>query len=157
MLITSGMNDVLPKPFTKEGLLAMLQKHLGHLKVSKPIDPHNRGAVGTVMKEEQSPSRSPKSSWNSPGTVGNITGVSPSANSVPDDYLNPGHYGPISEQATFSSPQGQMARGHRRIASDMAGPDDMSQEGKRQRLYNMQQTHQPMSMPAHPMKPSGRP
>ncbi|KAA1479491.1 hypothetical protein DENSPDRAFT_862045 [Dentipellis sp. KUC8613] len=29
----SGMNDILPKPFTKEGLLEMLEKHLMHLKV----------------------------------------------------------------------------------------------------------------------------
>ncbi|SDA06610.1 BZ3501_MvSof-1269-A2-R1_Chr4-2g06656 [Microbotryum saponariae] len=28
-----GMNDILPKPFTKEGLLGMLEKHLIHLKV----------------------------------------------------------------------------------------------------------------------------
>ncbi|TDL24878.1 hypothetical protein BD410DRAFT_785604 [Rickenella mellea] len=28
-----GMNDILPKPFTKEGLLSMLEKHLTHLKV----------------------------------------------------------------------------------------------------------------------------
>ncbi|KAG6826169.1 hypothetical protein H0H92_000908 [Tricholoma furcatifolium] len=28
-----GMNDILPKPFTKEGLLDMLEKHLMHLKV----------------------------------------------------------------------------------------------------------------------------
>ncbi|KAG5716450.1 hypothetical protein E4T56_gene17580 [Termitomyces sp. T112] len=27
------MNDILPKPFTKEGLLDMLEKHLMHLKV----------------------------------------------------------------------------------------------------------------------------
>lgn len=27
-----GMNDVLPKPFTKEGMLSMLEKHLLHLK-----------------------------------------------------------------------------------------------------------------------------
>ncbi|KAG6830555.1 hypothetical protein H0H87_007663 [Tephrocybe sp. NHM501043] len=30
---SSGMNDILPKPFTKEGLLDMLEKHLMHLKV----------------------------------------------------------------------------------------------------------------------------
>lgn len=30
---SSGMNDILPKPFTKEGLLGMLEKHLMHLKV----------------------------------------------------------------------------------------------------------------------------
>ncbi|ESK92768.1 putative response regulator receiver protein [Moniliophthora roreri MCA 2997] len=30
---SSGMNDILPKPFTKQGLLDMLEKHLMHLKV----------------------------------------------------------------------------------------------------------------------------
>ncbi|KAI0934913.1 hypothetical protein AcV5_006603 [Taiwanofungus camphoratus] len=30
---SSGMNDILPKPFTKDGLLDMLEKHLMHLKV----------------------------------------------------------------------------------------------------------------------------
>lgn len=30
---SSGMNDVLPKPFTKDGLLEMLERHLMHLKV----------------------------------------------------------------------------------------------------------------------------
>lgn len=29
---SNGMNDVLPKPFTKEGMLSMLEKHLLHLK-----------------------------------------------------------------------------------------------------------------------------
>ncbi|KAF8191532.1 HSF-type DNA-binding-domain-containing protein [Mycena galopus ATCC 62051] len=32
---SSGMNDILPKPFTKEGLLDMLEKHLTHLTVIK--------------------------------------------------------------------------------------------------------------------------
>lgn len=30
-----GMNDILPKPFTKDGLLGMLEKHLIHLKTLK--------------------------------------------------------------------------------------------------------------------------
>jgi osomolarity two-component system response regulator SKN7 len=30
---SSGMNDILPKPFTQDGLLEMLEKHLRHLKV----------------------------------------------------------------------------------------------------------------------------
>ncbi|KAL6300238.1 hypothetical protein BKA93DRAFT_740923 [Sparassis latifolia] len=30
---SSGMNDILPKPFTKDGLFDMLEKHLMHLKV----------------------------------------------------------------------------------------------------------------------------
>ncbi|KAF7298508.1 Response regulatory domain-containing protein [Mycena kentingensis (nom. inval.)] len=32
---SSGMNDILPKPFTKEGLFEMLEKHLTHLTVIK--------------------------------------------------------------------------------------------------------------------------
>ncbi|KAJ6566931.1 hypothetical protein B0H19DRAFT_1138898 [Mycena capillaripes] len=30
---SSGMNDILPKPFTRDGLLDMLEKHLAHLTV----------------------------------------------------------------------------------------------------------------------------
>lgn len=36
--MSSGMNDVLPKPFTKEGLLNMLEKHLIHLKTVQKMD-----------------------------------------------------------------------------------------------------------------------
>ncbi|KAJ7744923.1 hypothetical protein B0H16DRAFT_1559474 [Mycena metata] len=32
---SSGMNDILPKPFTRDGLLDMLEKHLSHLTVIK--------------------------------------------------------------------------------------------------------------------------
>lgn len=32
-----GMNDILPKPFTKEGLLSMLEKHLTHLKTIQQL------------------------------------------------------------------------------------------------------------------------
>ncbi|BGP68621.1 Transcription factor SKN7 [Rhodotorula toruloides] len=32
-----GMNDVLPKPFTKENLLSMLEKHLTHLKLMQQM------------------------------------------------------------------------------------------------------------------------
>jgi osomolarity two-component system response regulator SKN7 len=36
--MSSGMNDILPKPFTKEGLLNMLEKHLIHLKTVQKMD-----------------------------------------------------------------------------------------------------------------------
>ena len=36
--MSSGMNDVLPKPFTKDGLLNMLEKHLIHLKTVQKMD-----------------------------------------------------------------------------------------------------------------------
>lgn len=38
-LIPIGMNDVLPKPFTKEGLLLMLEHQLSHLTRNKQPEP----------------------------------------------------------------------------------------------------------------------
>jgi osomolarity two-component system, response regulator SKN7 len=43
---SQGMNDILPKPFTKEGLLGMLEKHLIHLKLSDAIRNHVPRGVG---------------------------------------------------------------------------------------------------------------
>src|SRR5438045_820747 len=36
LTIVTGMIDVLPKPFTKEGLLNMLEKYLGALMANEP-------------------------------------------------------------------------------------------------------------------------
>lgn len=41
------MNDILPKPFTKEGLLDMLEKHLMHLKVMQQMSKLGRPLNGT--------------------------------------------------------------------------------------------------------------
>lgn len=80
------MNDVLPKPFTKEGLLAMLEKHLSHLKKSSGGGMEQQrlpmGAPSASMtqgepvassrqslKDETSPGNSPataSTNWNSP-------------------------------------------------------------------------------------------
>ncbi|KAG9309199.1 HSF-type DNA-binding-domain-containing protein [Chiua virens] len=43
---SSGMNDILPKPFTKEGLLDMLEKHLMHLKVIQQMSKLPRPPAG---------------------------------------------------------------------------------------------------------------
>lgn len=43
---SQGMNDILPKPFTKEGLLGMLEKHLIHLKLSDAIRNYVPRGVG---------------------------------------------------------------------------------------------------------------
>lgn len=96
------MNDVLPKPFTKEGLFTMLEKHLGHLKKTQsgpdPMNP-STGSLGSMtysrqsVKDEESPAASPAtmaSTWHSPsvshlgpGTVG----VSPAPSSINnEDY-----------------------------------------------------------------------
>ena len=93
------MNDVLPKPFTKEGLLSMLEKHLSHLKkqppgfsaMAAPPPPDALVSAKRSMKSEDSPVTSPAtvSNWNSPG---GLTGASPVASNHPDDpYMHAMH------------------------------------------------------------------
>ncbi|KAG2135188.1 HSF-type DNA-binding-domain-containing protein [Suillus bovinus] len=77
---SSGMNDILPKPFTKEGLLDMLEKHLMHLKVIQQMSkiPRSLGvpplsdpsfsealAVGASQLQRHASSSNPSSSSNS--------------------------------------------------------------------------------------------
>src|ERR1700753_791560 len=99
------MNDVLPKPFTKEGLLAMLEKHLAHLKKHgihgtdvtaaggmpappvQPLHAPHSSATGSIKTDDNSPAKSPAtaSNWNSPNQ---LPGVSPSGSGMTDDYMN---------------------------------------------------------------------
>ena len=149
------MNDVLPKPFTKEGLVHILEKHLQHLK--KPVAqvdgmpaPQPLSIARQAMKEEESPTtKSPNTSsnWNSPN---NMTGVSPVASSVNDEYMqavqpHPGAYAVnqmqgnmpynTSPQMQLQARQQQQATGHRRQLSDISGGDDMPHAAKRQQMY----------------------
>jgi len=128
------MNDVLPKPFTKEGLLQMLEKHLAHLK--KPLsDVGGAPATGLMapgsvqagvvrgpsLKDEESPAKSPAttSNWNSPNQV---PGVSPVGSSTTDEYLSGGVAAAGAgghPAAMYGLPQ-QPALGY--AAGGMAGP-----------------------------------
>ncbi|KAF2640224.1 heat shock transcription factor 2 [Massarina eburnea CBS 473.64] len=152
MYFQHGMNDVLPKPFTKEGLLQMLEKHLAHLK--KPVGhiqgeamvaPQPLSATRQILKEE-SPAKSPATSWgNSPNQV---PGVSPVASNVPDEHMQavygnagqyavaqmPGNLYNTSPQMTMQQAQAQARQiaGHRRQISDISGGDDMNNPTKRQ-------------------------
>jgi hypothetical protein len=45
-----GMNDVLPKPFTKDSLLGMLEKHLLHMKQMQQMQQMN---VPTPLPQER--------------------------------------------------------------------------------------------------------
>ncbi|KAK3699323.1 kinase-regulated stress-responsive transcription factor skn7 [Vermiconidia calcicola] len=97
MYFQHGMNDVLPKPFTKEGLLAMLEKHLSHLK-KHPTSMEPMGAppaplikAARSLKSEESPATSPAtaSNWNSPIP---LSGVSPSSNHADDSSMYSVHH-----------------------------------------------------------------
>ena len=86
------MNDVLPKPFTKEGLLTMLEKHLGHLKSGRegdavPFGPptmigHRSGRPS--IKDDSSSVRSPSiGNWQSP-TQDPV--ISPKSHSITEEF-----------------------------------------------------------------------
>ena len=142
------MNDVLPKPFTKEGLMTMLDKHLGHLKKNPPPNMDSMGVPGKPsIKDEESPGKSPatlSTDWNSPGQ---LSRVSPSGNNMHDDFArHPGAYnldngmGPPSRMQYSSAPQqagGQRipSGSHRRHISDISGGEDPSANIKRQQMY----------------------
>ena len=91
------MHDVLPKPFTKEGLITMLDKHLSHLKKHPQTSLSPMGAppppTGVVskraLKTEESPATSPATTnnWHSPHQFS--SGVSPAG--TPNDEA--GFYG----------------------------------------------------------------
>ncbi len=157
------MNDVLPKPFTKEGLLQMLHKHLGHLKKpgtgmdgapppqGPPMQPIVHGANRHSIKVEDSPQKSPTttSNWSSPAQV---PGVSP----VTEEYMSTaqGHVGGYGMNTTMMTgmpyqanpvpmpmqmggqrpPQGQ----HRRQISDISGGEEFNANAKRQHMYSGQ-------------------
>jgi osomolarity two-component system, response regulator SKN7 len=84
---THGMNDILPKPFTRESLLHLLEKHLGHLKKNNGLEGHTLvGGVLPRIKDEghgiESPQKTPVGS-SSAGLGGGLGGGSAAWNSSP--------------------------------------------------------------------------
>lgn len=145
------MNDVLPKPFTKEGLLSMLEKHLGHLKKPAPGMEHiPQGNISSrhsqSLKDEESPSNSPatmSTNWNSPG--GQLTSASPNPNAHSGEYMggvrgaSNDAFGMPTALDYSTSPQSMGMRGppppHRRNISDISGGEDMAATAKRQQIF----------------------
>ncbi|KUJ10666.1 response regulator [Mollisia scopiformis] len=104
MYFRYGMNDVLPKPFTREGMLKALEKHLPQFKKNAQYTPQpaqmshpggfvtpttthpplglNMGQLSAAqsLKEETSPGKSPAtaSSWHSPNQISGPSPVGPS-------------------------------------------------------------------------------
>ncbi|KAI9801631.1 MAG: kinase-regulated stress-responsive transcription factor skn7 [Piccolia ochrophora] len=153
MYFAHGMNDVLPKPFTKEGLLTMLEKHLGHLKDQKGMEgmqpqPMSHVSTRPPLKDETSPTKSPASSWQSPSSQ--MPGVSPTSHSMNDEYMNAlrGSTSYAIENSIqhdgmgFATPTAPISASrqtpHRRQISqisDMSAGDDVMNDPKRQRMY----------------------
>jgi len=142
------MNDVLPKPFTKEGLLHMLEKHLAHLKkpLAEPIPTMAAPSAQSLpqtssrqsMKEEESPAKSPTSTsnWNSPNQV---PGVSPGGSTNTDEYLNPAIQG--SHPALYAIQQQTPMAGYG------AGAIAMQQQQQQPQQQQPQRQQQPQPPP----------
>lgn len=160
------MNDVLPKPFTKEGLLQLLEKHLGHLKKipegMEAVTPHLRSSMpqsstNQSLKDESSPNQSPStlSNWQSPG--GPFSGISPTHPAVPNQFMQSVQptpsYGMEQSPLQYQPPQTPLGAPrhpqHRRQISELAGADELSGDAKRQRIFT-----QPNSMALNPLQRS---
>jgi osomolarity two-component system response regulator SKN7 len=142
------MNDVLPKPFTKEGLLAMLEKHLSHLKKGNPPGiesmPPPLNSTKRSLKSEDSPATSPAagSNWNSPNQ---ITAGSPAGSNLGDDSYGlptpsyPTHPVLHAPGTIMYAPPGSMIPHHtaaqRRPIDNISGGADMGGDVKRQQVY----------------------
>ena len=154
-LIGAGMNDVLPKPFTKEGLLNMLEKHLGHLKkIPDGMEhvpqhsgiSHTQASAAQSTEEEFSPHESPSAVGNWQSTA-QFNGISPT-NSLPSQQFAtpmapPGAYGMDTSPMQYQPPQTPLSaparqQHHRRRISDMTEGDDPMNDSKRQRMYQQQ-------------------
>jgi len=145
-----GMNDVLPKPFTKEGLLNMLEKHLGHLKKlpdgMDQIPPHTgslpHSSVPASLKDDASPAQSPStiSNWQSPSQ---FSAISPTQGTASHQFMQPMHsagaysqeQSPITYQPPHTPIGGTHQVLHRRQISEIGG-DEMESGAKRHRMYD---------------------
>lgn len=145
-----GMNDVLPKPFTKEGLMNILEKHLGHLQKGQEIvEPLSAAPTHSIahsstthsLKDENSPGQSPAtiSTWQSPPQFVGISPINPSlqAQYIPNIAASGGfaiNHGALPYQPSHADGTNPKPVQHRRHASEMSTIGDHSGEPKRARL-----------------------
>src|ERR1700728_87774 len=155
------MNDVLPKPFTKEGMLRTLEKHLAHFKKdyvpqqsqhqdhfanpnpSLNLNMSHMPATHNI-KEEPSPAKSGSpstSSWHStsPTQQGNPGYVQMQANQGGQYMMTPTHsnvgggYQAKAPAPTMPAPSGGSGQ-HRRTISELGVNPEETPE-KRPRMY----------------------
>lgn len=158
------MNDVLPKPFTKDGMLRALEKHLPQFKKNAQfpnsgpmqptgfIPPNTQAPLGLNMSQlsaassikDESPRKSPASaSWQSPNQIPGTSPINPQGGYMQQQQnaaytLTPTHA--THPQFPTQNPQMTAPRAtpqqHRRVMSDMAGgPGPDDHPEKRQRMY----------------------
>ncbi|KAJ5334185.1 Heat shock factor (HSF)-type [Penicillium brevicompactum] len=163
-----GMDDVLPKPFTRKSLLDMLERHLDHLKVSPQNPPGMeqvppsatavnlataaQNSATQSIKEDSSPGQSPAGSmnnWQSPGQFQNMQAVPTNMPAVQGPYVTapPAAYTVDQNGIQYPAPPpvGVPTAGapvrppHRRQISDMSSANENPNMPKRQRMYSQPQ------------------
>ncbi|KAJ5570555.1 uncharacterized protein N7459_009985 [Penicillium hispanicum] len=168
-----GMDDVLPKPFTRKSLLDMLEKHLVHLKtIPQGMEAAPPAAAVTMaqtsatqsIKEDSSPGQSPAgsmSNWQSPGQFPGMQAVQPSIPAVQGPYVAAaappaGAYTVDQNGVQFPAPAVAVPSAgvpaaaparppHRRQMSEMSSATENPNIAKRQRMYSQTQPQpQPM-------------
>ncbi|KAJ5259577.1 hypothetical protein N7478_012558 [Penicillium angulare] len=167
-----GMNDVLPKPFTRKSLLDMLETHLTHLKTMPqgiegappvPVTMATQASATHSIKEDSSPGQSPAGSmnnWQSPGQFQGMQAVQPNMPTMQGQYVAAGAPPPAAyavDQNGVQYPAPPVAvpssgppvpSQHRRQMSEMAGAPDGQNMAKRQRLYTQPQPQPMMTVQA---------
>ncbi|KKK20646.1 stress response regulator/HFS transcription factor [Aspergillus ochraceoroseus] len=148
-----GMDDVLPKPFTRKSLLDMLEKHLVHLKTMSQ-------GMELPSPRQLSPGQSPATSmntWQSPGQFQGMATVPATLQQVPGQYVptNPAaaayavdqngvqYPAPPAVALAAAGPRPQP----RRQVSEIANAAENPNLAKRPRMY----AHPPQSM-VNPMQ-----
>jgi osomolarity two-component system, response regulator SKN7 len=130
MLRFAGMNGLLPKPFTKDGLLKVLERHLAPFKKdyqASPQQSHHSDSYAQLsinvqqnsatqsFKDEPSPGKSSASSWHSPNQ---INSSSPVGTGSQNTYMQmqPG------QQMQQGSGQYAMAPAHQHVGYQSQSP-----------------------------------
>jgi len=139
------MNDVLPKPFTKEGLLSMLEKHLSHLKKSSH--------PGSGLEPPSLPAGLSTGSMSAPTSMPMIAGRAPgqpSSHPSLKDEITPGN-SPATVSTNWNSPM--QPSGMSPVPTSAMNPEEyMNVVGRYPAYPGMEgQVGAPMQMPV----PSG--
>jgi hypothetical protein len=124
------MSDILPKPFTREGLLQLLEKHLPHLKKSTLIKDEEH-PLNALPSPNRTPSTSTWTTSNSPNVSQHDTTFGVLGGSVLDN--------PMFGSQTGLNPNGlayvpaQAMTGQRRPLE--LGDEGIGGGGKRLQMY----------------------
>ena len=164
-LTNSGMNDVLPKPFTKDGMLRALEKHLPQFRKPATTFPHQQQIHASAfpqahpaqaplglnmsqlsapqsLKDDTSPGKSPAtaSSWHSPSQL-----PGPSPIGAPPGFMQQqqqqqpimreGYMPAGAHGGAAFSSMPPRTQPHRRGMSDMSGVSEEGADLKRQRMF----------------------